>query len=51
MLLDLFVAWLCPRIEAETLVRIFGVVLAPPIPFQGVVGEIQGRLGAYVEHR
>ncbi len=33
MLLDLFVAWLCSRIETQTLVRIFGVVLAPAVPF------------------
>ena len=43
MLLNLFVAWICFRIEAEPLVKIVRLIFAPAIPFQGIIREIQGR--------
>lgn len=50
MLLNLFVAWLCPRVEAEALVEIVCLIIAPAFPFQRVVGKFERRLGLYVEH-
>src|SRR5437016_8529133 len=50
MLLDLFVARRGLWIEAEPLVKIVRLVLAPAIPFQGIVREVERRCGFEIEH-
>ena len=50
MLLDLFVARRGLWIEAEPLVKIVRLVLAPAIPFQGIVREVERRFGFEIEH-